>query len=62
LCRKYLVDFYGPRPPVPQSEDGDWTRSILEVLESGSYVLGPQLKEFEAELATYCNTKEAVRT
>jgi dTDP-4-amino-4,6-dideoxygalactose transaminase len=34
--------------------------AILEVLESGSFVMGPKLKQFEKELATYCNTKEAV--
>jgi dTDP-4-amino-4,6-dideoxygalactose transaminase len=31
-----------------------------EVLESGSYVMGPKLKQFEADLAAYCDTKEAV--
>jgi dTDP-4-amino-4,6-dideoxygalactose transaminase len=35
-------------------------RAILEVLESGSYVLGPQLVKFEEELAQYMNTREAV--
>jgi dTDP-4-amino-4,6-dideoxygalactose transaminase len=34
--------------------------AILEVLESGSFVMGPALKKFEKELAEYCNTKEAV--
>ena len=34
--------------------------AILEVLESGSFVMGPKLKQFEKELATYCNTQEAV--
>ena len=35
-------------------------QAILEVLESGSYVLGPQLVKFEEELARYMKTKEAV--
>ena len=35
-------------------------QAILEVLESGSYVLGPQLTKFEAELAQYMNTRETV--
>lgn len=35
-------------------------QAILEVLESGSYVLGPQLAKFEAELAQYMNTRETV--
>jgi dTDP-4-amino-4,6-dideoxygalactose transaminase len=35
-------------------------QAILEVLESGSYVLGPQLVKFEEELAQYMGTREAV--
>ena len=35
-------------------------QAILDVLESGSYVLGPQLIRFEEELARYMKTKEAV--
>jgi len=35
-------------------------QAIHEVLESGSYVLGPQLAKFEEELARYMNAKEAV--
>jgi len=34
--------------------------AIHEVLESGSFVMGPKLKQFEGELAGYCNAKEAV--
>jgi dTDP-4-amino-4,6-dideoxygalactose transaminase len=34
--------------------------AILEVLESGTYVLGPKVKQFEKELAEYCKMKEAV--
>jgi dTDP-4-amino-4,6-dideoxygalactose transaminase len=34
--------------------------AIHEVLESGSFVMGPKLKQFEVDLAAYCNTKEAV--
>ena len=35
-------------------------QAILEVLESGSYVLGPQLAKFEEELARYMNVRDAV--
>jgi len=35
-------------------------QAILDVLESGSYVLGLQLVRFEEELARYIKTKEAV--
>jgi dTDP-4-amino-4,6-dideoxygalactose transaminase len=34
--------------------------ALHEVLESGSFVMGPKLKQFEKELAAYCNAKEAV--
>lgn len=34
--------------------------AIHEVLESGTYVLGPQVEQFEKELARYCSTREAV--
>ena len=56
---KYQVDFYGH---VRQYHNlkAEIDAAILEVLESGSYVLGPKLVQFEGELAKYCNTKEAV--
>ncbi len=34
--------------------------AIHEVLESGAYVLGPQVQKFEEELARFMNQKEAV--
>jgi len=34
--------------------------AIHEVLESGSYVMGPKLKQFETDLAACCKAKEAV--
>lgn len=56
---KYQVDFYGH---VRQYHNlkAEIDAAILEVLESGNYVLGPKLTQFEAELARYCNSKEAV--
>ena len=35
-------------------------QAILDVLESGIYVLGPQLAKFEEELARYMIVQEAV--
>jgi len=35
-------------------------QAILDVLDSGSYVLGPQLVKFEEELARYMNVRETV--
>ena len=34
--------------------------NIEEVLQSGEYVQGPMLKQFEAELAAYAGTKHAI--
>ncbi|MBC8249945.1 MAG: DegT/DnrJ/EryC1/StrS aminotransferase family protein, partial [Anaerolineales bacterium] len=34
--------------------------AILEVLESGKYVMGPTLARFEKELAAYFNMKHAI--
>jgi dTDP-4-amino-4,6-dideoxygalactose transaminase len=34
--------------------------AYFEVMESDTYVLGPKVKQFEQELATYCKSKEAV--
>jgi UDP-2-acetamido-2-deoxy-ribo-hexuluronate aminotransferase len=33
---------------------------LLEVLESGQYVLGPKVKEFEKEITGYCEVRDAV--
>ncbi|MFB3922226.1 MAG: DegT/DnrJ/EryC1/StrS family aminotransferase [Terriglobia bacterium] len=35
-------------------------QAIHEVLESGTYVLGPKVKKFEEELAAFCGQHEAV--
>jgi dTDP-4-amino-4,6-dideoxygalactose transaminase len=53
------VEFYGH---VRQYHNikSDIDRNIQTVLESGSYVMGPMLKQFEAELAAYHGTKFAV--
>src|SRR3974377_1653208 len=37
-------------------------RNIQTVLESGQYVMGPMLKQFEGELAAYHGTKFAIGT
>ncbi|OPZ88276.1 MAG: UDP-2-acetamido-2-deoxy-3-oxo-D-glucuronate aminotransferase [bacterium ADurb.Bin429] len=34
--------------------------AVLQVLESGQYVMGPALSRFEGELATYAGTKHAI--
>jgi dTDP-4-amino-4,6-dideoxygalactose transaminase len=59
IVSKYQVDFYGHVRQY-HSLKVEIDQAILEVLESGSYVLGPKLKRFESELAKFCNTKEAV--
>jgi len=53
------VGFYGH---VRQYHNlrGEIDGAIHEVLESGTYVLGPQVQKFEEELALYSNAKEAI--
>src|SRR5215510_9517671 len=53
------VGFYGH---VRQYHNlrGEIDAAIHEVLESGTYVLGPQVPRFEEELARYSNAKEAI--
>lgn len=35
-------------------------KNVIEVLRSGSYILGPNVKAFESEIAEYCGAKHAV--
>ncbi len=53
------VGFYGH---VRQYHNlrGELDRALHDVLESGTYVLGPQLQKFEEELALYSGLEEAV--
>jgi dTDP-4-amino-4,6-dideoxygalactose transaminase len=53
------IGFYGH---VRQYHDlkEELNQAIHEVLESGTFVLGPRVKQFETELAAYCKMKHAV--
>ncbi len=55
------VEFYGH---VRQYHNikSEIDKNIATVLESGQYVMGPMLKQFEAELAAYHGTKYAIGT
>src|SRR6266852_5929207 len=53
------IDFYGHVKQY-QNLKTEIDQAILEVLESGTYVLGPQLAKFEEELAAYMRVGEAV--
>lgn len=55
----FQVDFYGHVRQYHNLKN-EIDSAIHEVLESGSYVLGPKLKAFESQLAQYCNLKEAL--
>jgi dTDP-4-amino-4,6-dideoxygalactose transaminase len=46
------------RPPV----DDEIKRAVMAVLDSRQYILGPESKAFEAELARYVGVKHAVLT
>jgi len=53
------VDFYGHVRQYHNIKE-DIDKAISDVLESGQYVLGPTLKQFEGELADYFGLKHAV--
>src|SRR6266852_472334 len=53
------IGFYGHVKQY-QNLKTEIDQMILEVLESGTYVLGPQLAKFEEELAAYMKVGEAV--
>ncbi len=53
------VEFYGHVRQY-QNIQGEIDANMQEVLLSGSYVQGPMLKRFEAELAAYHGTKYAI--
>lgn len=46
------------RPPI----DDEMKQAVLAAIDSRQYILGPQCKAFEAELAAYTGTKHAVLT
>lgn len=52
------IEFYGHVKQY-QNLKTEIDQAILEVLESGAYVLGPQLAKFEEELAAFMNVSEA---
>jgi dTDP-4-amino-4,6-dideoxygalactose transaminase len=53
------VSFYGHTRQYHNIK-GEIDANISKVLESGSYVMGPMLKQFEAEFAAYTGRKHAI--
>jgi len=53
------VSFYGHTRQYHNIK-GEIDANIAKVLESGQYVMGPMLKQFEAELAAYTGKKHAI--
>jgi dTDP-4-amino-4,6-dideoxygalactose transaminase len=53
------VSFYGHTRQYHNIK-GEIDANIQKVLESGQYVMGPMLKQFEGELATYTGKKHAI--
>lgn len=45
--------------PTTKSSKSELTNAFERVLESGKFVLGPEVKKFEQEFANYCGTKYA---
>jgi len=53
------VEFYGHVRQYHEIKS-EIDKNISKVLESGQYVMGPMLKQFEGELAAYEGTKYAI--
>jgi len=51
-----LFDTVTPLLPLRAQFDA----AIAAVVDSGSFILGPEVSAFEAELATYCGTRHAI--
>ena len=59
MSTKMTVGFYGHVRQYHQLKT-DIDQAIVDVLESGAYVMGPTLTRFEKELAAYAGTKDAI--
>jgi len=53
------IPIYDPRPEVEELWD-EITQAVQEVLKSGRFILGPQVKAFEQEVAAYLGVKHAI--
>ena len=45
--------------PTTQSSKTDLTNAFERVLDSGKFILGPEVKKFEQDFADFCGTKYA---
>src|SRR5207247_1133243 len=55
----------GPLSPIPLSRppiDDEIKQAVLAAIDSRQYILGPQCRNLEAELATHTGTEHAVLT
>ena len=46
--------------PQYESLENDLQKAIARVLESGQFIMGPEVKDFEAEVASYLRVKHAI--
>jgi len=53
------IPIYDPRPEIEELWD-EIAQAVQEVLKSGRFILGPQVKAFEREVAAYLGVKHAV--
>jgi dTDP-4-amino-4,6-dideoxygalactose transaminase len=51
-----LIDIKRQYAPIRAEVD----RALKEVMDHGQFILGPELKKFEAEVAEYCSVKHAL--
>lgn len=59
MASKVQVSFYGHQRQY-HSLKAELDKAIFDVIESGSYVMGPALERFEKELAAYFGTRHAI--
>src|ERR1700744_5485803 len=45
---------------INQQHRSELTEAFLKVLDSGWYIMGEELKQFENEFAAYCDTKHCI--
>lgn len=54
-----MIPLYDPRPDIAQNRAA-YERALLSVLDTGAFILGPHVEQFEANAASYLGVEHAV--
>ena len=57
-----MKQLYRAKPFFPQEDHGYILDSWKEILDTGMFIQGKYVSEFEKEFALYCGTKYAIAT